>query len=363
MTSEDDAAASPRDEDEIGRFGDRTVVRATDHAAHAQALSGGGDTATIRGGNESEMFPQRPAAGDPPLPGTRTRPPRPVARHARPLAEWPHRPRILVTNDDGIDSRGLLTLKQALEPVGEVFVVAPETNQSAVGHGKTFMRPLRVRRRTLADGSRGWSVDGSPTDAVSLAFLGFFDHGFDLVASGINYGANLGDDVTYSGTVSAAMEAVLYECPAFAISQEFYQDPDFTLAGRVARLAAINILEHGLGPGELLNINVPAAAAPGPAADPEIEVTRMGKRIYQDQLIERLDPRGVPYYWIGGPAPSGEANAGTDFHAVVNGRIAVTPIQLDLTAKRLLRKLESWTWELPDAAAADTALAEAHDRP
>ena len=110
-------------------------------------------------------------------------------------------------------------------------VVAPDTNQSAVGHQKTLMRPLRVRERTLADGSLGYSVDGSPTDAVSLAFLGYFGHGFDLVASGINYGANLGDDITYSGTVSAAMEAVINNCPAFAISQEYYEHPDFALAG------------------------------------------------------------------------------------------------------------------------------------
>ncbi len=162
------------------------------------------------------------------------------------------------------------------------------------------MRPLRVRERVLADGGVGWSVDGSPTDAVSLAFLGYFDVGFDLVASGINYGANLGDDVTYSGTVSAAMEAVINGCPAFAMSLEYYQHPDFELAGRMARLVAVNILEHGLAPGELLNVNVPAIAAEELEG---IAVTRMGKRIYQDQLIERLDPRGVPYYWIGGPAP------------------------------------------------------------
>ena len=141
-----------------------------------------------------------------------------LRRMARPLGDWATRPKILVTNDDGIESRGILALKQALDPLGEVTVVAPDTNQSAVGHQKTLMRPLRVRERTLADGSTGWSVDGSPTDAVSLAFLGFFDHGFDLVASGINYGANLGDDITYSGTVSAAMEAVIDGCPAFAIS-------------------------------------------------------------------------------------------------------------------------------------------------
>src|SRR5215475_15260697 len=120
------------------------------------------------------------------------------------------------------------------------------------------MRPLRVRERVLADGSTGYSVDGSPTDCVSLAFLGFFEERFDLVASGINYGANLGDDITYSGTVSAAMEAVINSCPAFAISQEYYAHPDFTLAGRAATAVARNILEHGLAAGELINVNVPA---------------------------------------------------------------------------------------------------------
>ena len=128
--------------------------------------------------------------------------PRSLKRMGRPLGDWTTRPRILVTNDDGIESRGILALKRALDPIGDVTVVAPDTNQSAVGHQKTLMRPLRVRERTLADGSMGYSVDGSPTDCVSLAFLGFFEERFDLVASGINYGANLGDDITYSGTVA-----------------------------------------------------------------------------------------------------------------------------------------------------------------
>jgi 5'-nucleotidase len=266
-------------------------------------------------------------------------------RGARPLDEWEPRPRILVTNDDGIESRGLLALKKALEPIGDTYVVAPETNQSAVGHSKTFMRPLRVRERVLDDGSVGWSVDGSPTDAVSLAFLGYFDIGFDLVASGINYGSNLGDDVTYSGTVSAAMESVLLGCPAFAISQEFVDEPEFTLAGIVAAMTARNILEQGLDPGELLNINVPAIT---PEECAGVAVTRMGKRVYQDQLVERIDPRGLPYYWIGGPPPSGLAEPGTDFHAIVNRYVAVTPIQLDLTAQRLLARLEGWTWRLEE---------------
>ena len=274
--------------------------------------------------------------------------PRALRRMARPLRDWSTRPRILITNDDGVESRGLLALKQALDPIGDTTVVAPDTNQSAVGHTKTLMRPLRVRERILADGSTGYSVDGSPTDAVSLAFLGYFGHGFDLVASGINYGANLGDDITYSGTVSAAMEAVIYSCPAFAISQEYVEHPDFELAALAATTVARNILEHGLSRGELINVNVPAVSI---EACKGIEVTRLGKRVYQDELVKRLDPRGVPYYWIGGQPPSGLALEGTDFSAVVNRYVAVTPIHLDLTGRRLLRRLKTWTWALPAEAA------------
>ncbi|MEX1172661.1 MAG: 5'/3'-nucleotidase SurE [Chloroflexota bacterium] len=270
--------------------------------------------------------------------------PRALRTTARPVPEWTTRPRILITNDDGVESRGLLALKQAMETMGDVTVVAPDTNQSAVGHTKTLMRPLRVRERTLADGSMAYSVDGSPTDAVSIAFLGYFGHGFDLVASGINYGANLGDDITYSGTVSAAMEAVINNCPAFAISQEYYEHPDFTLAGLAATLVARNILAEGLSRGELVNVNVPAVT---PDQCEGIEVTRLGRRIYSDELLERVDPRGIPYFWIGGPPPSGQAIPGTDFHAVVNRRIAVTPIHLDLTGRRLLRRLKTWSWDLP----------------
>src|SRR4051794_30159421 len=248
--------------------------------------------------------------GEPVAGGAARGGPRALRKTAAPLGEWATRPRILVSNDDGVESRGLLALKQALEGMGDVTVVAPDTNQSAVGHQKTLMRPLRVRERTLGDGSLAYSVDGSPTDAVSLAFLGYFGHGFDLVAAGINYGANLGDDITYSGTVSAAMEAVINNCPAFAISQEYYEHPDFELAGRAATAVAKNILEHGLSPGELINVNVPAV---DPALFEGFEVTRLGKRVYQDQLIERQDPRGIPYFWIGGPPPSGLSVPRTGF--------------------------------------------------
>jgi 5'-nucleotidase len=275
---------------------------------------------------------------------------RSIKRIGRPLGDWTTRPRILVTNDDGIESRGLLALKRALDPIGEVTVVAPDTNQSAVGHQKTLMRPLRVRERTLADGSMGYSIDGSPTDCVSLAFLGFFEERFDLVASGINYGANLGDDITYSGTVSAAMEAVINSCPAFAISQEYYEDVDFALAAVAAAVVARNVLEHGLRRGELLSVNVPACTIDKCGG---VEVTRVGRRVYQDELIQRLDPRGIPYYWIGGPPPSGISVPGTDFNAVVNRRISVTPIHLDLTGRRLLRQLREWDWDLSAPAVAE----------
>jgi 5'-nucleotidase len=325
--------------DEDGRAGDLGRPRTA-----ASADEGSGERPDMtRERARTERRDLDKERGEPVAGGAARGGPRALRPTARPLHDWATRPRILITNDDGIESRGLLALKLALDPIGDTTVVAPDTNQSAVGHQKTLMRPLRVRERTLGDGSTGYSVDGSPTDAVSLAFLGYFGHGFDLVASGINYGANLGDDITYSGTVSAAMEAVINGCPAFAISQEYYEHPDFTLAGSAATTVARNILEHGLSRGELINVNVPAATSDDFAG---FEVTRLGRRVYQDQLIERLDPRGIPYFWIGGPPPSGLAVEGTDFHAVVNRRIAITPIHLDLTGRRLLRQLKTWSWDL-----------------
>lgn len=301
-------------------------------------------------GVEKPRGPSRPggiraASSQPP----RVEPSRARRGVARPLAEWASRPRILVTNDDGVESRGLLALARSLRRIGDVWVIAPETNQSTVGHLKTMMRPLRIRERTLHDGSTGWAIDGSPTDAVSAAFLGFFGRGFDLVASGINYGNNLGDDMTYSGTVSAAMEGTISGCPAFAVSQALEGDVDWRLAEIAAAVVARNILERGLGPGELLNVNVPAVS-PGECGG--FEVTRLGQRVYLDELIERLDPRGVPYYWIGGQPPTGVAAPGTDFSAVEAGRISVTPIHLDLTARGLLRRLPEWDLALPEAEAA-----------
>lgn len=259
--------------------------------------------------------------------------------------------RVLLTNDDGITATGLNTMRRALLELADVEleVIAPDSNRSATGRAVTLHDPIWVEELEFGDGTTGFATSGTPVDCVRFATLGLLPWTPELIVSGINHGANLGDDITYSGTVSAAMEAVINGCPAFAISQEYYAHPDFTLAGRAALAVARNILEHGLSRGELINVNVPALA---PEESAGFEVTRLGKRVYQDQLIERVDPRGIPYFWIGGPPPSGLAVPGTDFHAVVNRRIAITPIHLDLTGRRLLRRLRTWSWQLPDEAAA-----------
>jgi 5'-nucleotidase len=348
-----DADGRPRRAPSGGAASGRAGQAAPGRDGPARADEGPGDKPDMtRERARTERRDLDKERGEPVAGGAARGGPRALHPMARPLHDWSTRPKILITNDDGVESRGLLALKQALEPIGDTTVVAPDTNQSAVGHQKTLMRPLRVRERTLADGSIAYSVDGSPTDAVSIAFLGYFGHGFDLVAAGINYGANLGDDITYSGTVSAAMEAVINGCPAFAISQEYYEHPDFALATVAASIVARNILEHGLSRGELVNVNVPAATVEDCAG---FEVTRLGRRVYQDQLVERLDPRGIPYFWIGGPPPSGLAIEGTDFHAVINRRVAITPIHLDLTGRRLLRRLNTWAWPAPSDVASQTA--------
>ena len=292
-----------------------------------------------------------------------------MARHAAvrgPSGGWPgrsatgpSRPKILITNDDGIESRGILALKQALEPLGDMTVVAPDTNQSAVGHQKTLMRPLRVRERTLADGSTGWSVDGSPTDAVSLAFLGYFEHGFDLVASGINYGANLGDDITYSGTVSARR----WRRSSTAARRSRSRRSTTSIPTSRWPLS-----RRRRSPGTSSSTACRAASSSTSTSPRSRPRSARGSRSpawasgsTRTSSSGGVDPRGIPYYWIGGPPPSGLAVPGTDFHAVVHRRVAVTPIHLDLTGRSLLKRLRTWSWTLDEAAPTDGELAP--DRP
>ena len=260
---------------------------------------------------------------------------------------------ILITNDDGIDSDALPPLSDALSKLGDVDVIVPERNWSGASHSIALFRPLRVRATKLRNGHAAFMTDGSPTDCVRLAVLGFLKHRPDIVVSGINRGANMGDDITYSGTVAAAMEGLLSNIPSIAISiGAFGADIDFGPAASFAALLARNILDRGLAPDTLLNVNVP----PLPRAQiAGVEVTRLGKRSYRDQLVERLDPYGNPYYWVGGPAVSEEAEAGTDVAAMLAGRISVTPIALDLTNHALLEELARWDWgwTAPVALSAD----------
>ena len=232
-------------------------------------------------------------------------------------------PRILVTNDDGIFSEGIKLLAEELAVVAEVSVVAPDREQSAMGHALTLSRPLRMQKVE----ERRYAVDGTPTDCVNLGVLSLFkDHPPDFVASGINFGLNLGDDVTYSGTVSAGFEGTLLGIPSVAFSQEVAEGFSFRTAAVFAReLFRILIAERKhLPPDLLLNVNIPAGPIQG------VSLTRLGRRLYKQSVIEKLDPRGRKYYWIHG-TPQWERAEGTDFGAVAEGQISVTPLHLDLT--------------------------------
>lgn len=242
--------------------------------------------------------------------------------------------KILVTNDDGYVAPGLLILKQALEKVGDVVVVAPDQNWSAGGHVKTLHKPLRLSKVQLADGSDAYASSGAPSDCVALALLGAIDFKPDLIVSGINPFPNLSHDVTYSGTVTAAMEGTLSGIPSIAISVE--DAAAYPQAAAFAAYLAPIVLQRNLARDVLLNVNVPIGAIKG------VQITRMGERVYNDELVARIDPRGRPYYWIGGSAPTGIPDDGTDVGALSHGYISITPIQLDMTAYRFQETLKTW---------------------
>jgi 5'-nucleotidase len=244
---------------------------------------------------------------------------------------------ILITNDDGIHSAGLQALADQLQALGHVAVAAPDRERSAIGHALTLHAPLRADQ---VDRDR-WAISGTPTDAVSLGIMGLLKQKPDLVVSGINKGGNMGDDLTYSGTVAAAMEATLMGVPAMAVSlagQSFKYD-DFVHAAATATRLAAAVLEHGLPADTFLNINVPGTKPLG------IRLTRQGKRIYADAVVQNRDPRGRSYYWIGAGELGFQDLPGTDFHAVQNGFVSVTPLHLDLTNYAAMDRLRQWRLE------------------
>lgn len=253
---------------------------------------------------------------------------------------------ILVTNDDGVHAPGILALAQAMRQIAQVTVFAPDRNWSASGHVKTLERPIRVTETILADGTNAFMSDGAPSDCVALPLLGYVDK-VDLVVSGINPFSNIGHDVTYSGTVTAAMEAVIAGVPGIAFSLASQDKPaniptDYDPAGEIAKRVVKNVLKVGLSEGVVLNVNIPYLSV---EAMKGITITRQGLRVYRDALDRRVDPRGRPYYWIGGEAPTGVNEEGTDVGALAAGYVSVTPLQLDLTNYKAMDVLKGWEWK------------------
>lgn len=244
--------------------------------------------------------------------------------------------KILVTNDDGINATGLACLAEAMSELGEVTVVAPDREMSAVGHALTLHHPLRAS----CVGERRFSVDGTPTDCVNLGIHSLLNFMPDLVVSGINRGGNLGDDVTYSGTVSAAMEATLMGIPAIAVSLvTLNEGENYQSAAKVALNVARQLLKNGLPPDTFLNVNIPDL--------PEellgrIMVTTQGKRRYEGTIEDKVDPRGRSYYWIGTADLKFHDIEGSDYHAVTRGNISITPLHLDLTNHSSIGLISSW---------------------
>jgi 5'-nucleotidase len=239
--------------------------------------------------------------------------------------------KLLVTNDDGVHSDGLHALAAALARLGEVTVVAPQLEASAIGHALTLRRPLRLVE--LRD--RVYEVDGTPTDCVNIAITQLYKGAPDLIVSGINKGYNLGDDVTYSGTVSGALEGCLLGVPSIAVSLERSRDAhDFGPAASAAASIADAVLEHGVPARTFLNVNVPPGQPRG------MRVTVQAKRNHVTMVTERLDPRGKPYYWIEEGEDDWEADERSDYHAVREGFVSITPLQPDLTAPDAMQHAE-----------------------
>src|SRR5881409_3221196 len=241
---------------------------------------------------------------------------------------------VVLTNDDGVHAPGLAALERALAELGEVYVLAPEREQSACGHALTLHRPIRP----VQLGERRFAVNGTPSDCVNLAVLGFLPAPPVLVVSGVNHGTNLGDDVTYSGTVSAAMEGTLLGVPSIAVS--LVDDGDLATAGRVAALVAARVLVEGLPAKAFLNVNVPSAPPRG------LRMTQLGHRVYTEKIVEQRDPRGRIHYWLGGGEPTWEVLEGTDMAAIHDDYVSVSPLHLDLTHHRALAHLTDWAGPL-----------------
>jgi 5'-nucleotidase len=253
--------------------------------------------------------------------------------------------RVLLTNDDGLSSPGLLALARSMRSVADTFVVVPEHERSAASHAITLHKPLRAFPVTLGDtGLPAWATNGTPADCVVLAVLDLLGTPPDVVVSGINVGANLGMDLIYSGTVSGAVEAVLFGIPAIAISVASFQEIHWEPAAAFSAHLAQEVKRHGLPRDTFLNVNVPNLPADRIRG---VEITRQSSRRYVSRLEKRADPRGRDYYWLTGSPNGGESDPGTDARAVAEGRISITPLRLDMTYEELKPMFRSWNLKVP----------------
>lgn len=245
-----------------------------------------------------------------------------------------NRPRILITNDDGIHSEGIAALENALKDIGDVYVVAPESEMSGASHSLTLARPLRIRQID----ERHWTVDGTPTDCVTLALNQILapDIRPTICASGINHGANLGDDATYSGTVAGAMEATILGIPGLAFSLVANRSHDFTESAKIAREVTQKAILEGIPDGTLLNVNIPKGVPQG------LKITKQGFKTARPVISEHIDPRGKLYYWIGEVREGFRAEGGTDFEAIEEGLVSITPMRTDLTNHAALEQIRDW---------------------
>ncbi|MFH1406801.1 MAG: 5'/3'-nucleotidase SurE [Candidatus Omnitrophota bacterium] len=247
--------------------------------------------------------------------------------------------RILLTNDDGIDSRGLQALYKAVKSLGEVTIVAPEVEQSAIGHAISLSQPLRVAKRYSNGDFYGYAVSGTPADCVKLAINTLLNKRPDLVISGINLGPNVGISVLYSGTVCGATEGAILGIPAFAISLATYTKPDFAIAADFAKEFALTVKKYGIPKHTLLNVNVPAL---GKRKIKGVAVSKMGINGYEESYEKRLDPRKRTYYWLTGGGIKAKGTKEVDVIALEKGYITLTPIHYDMTNYPMLNYLRKW---------------------
>ncbi len=253
--------------------------------------------------------------------------------------------KILISNDDGIYSKGIQALAKAMTELGEVYVVAPETNQSAIGHAVTMHTPLRSNKVDIfSPDIKAWWVNGTPADCIKLGIENLMEVKPDLIVSGINIGENLGTDVIYSGTVSAAVEGAIFGIPSIAFSYVDYKAIDFKIAAEVSKDICIEVLKHAIPQNHILNVNIPKCEQISDIKG--IKTTKLGIKIYKNNFEERIDPKGDIYYWLAGELIDIPEDKNTDIYAIENKYISITPINIDLTSHGLINEIKDWRLKL-----------------